>query len=404
MRLLHTSDWHLGQKFLSHDRDLEQRAALDWLLDLIERERVDALIVAGDIFDTHNPPHSARSMYYEFLTRLYKKSCCPHVVIVGGNHDSPGHLDAPGTLLSTMNIHVVGAVTGNPDDQIIELKNPDGETELLVAAVPFLRHRDLRDSRAAESDADRTERTRRAIVEHYQTLAERIETLAPRVPVVTTGHLYARGAEGAEERANIYLSDTANIEAGQFSPVFDYVALGHIHRAQMVGQQAHIRYCGSLIPLSFSETEDAKEVVLVDFEEKTITDIRSVAVPSIRRLKQIKGTAAFVKQRLQKLSEDYAHQEPSWVDVFVTGEENAPDINGEIRTFAADLHLKIFKVRTERQTTSLDTIRGGTALDDLQPTEVFEQLCEARGIEKKKRRELSETFQELQEWMREREE
>ncbi|RME09699.1 MAG: exonuclease subunit SbcD, partial [Bacteroidetes bacterium] len=143
MKILHTSDWHLGQKLTGRDRDEEHRLALDWLADFIAQEKVDVLVVAGDVFDIHNPPNSARELYYRFLRKLIQSSV-RHVVVIGGNHDSPNMLEAPKELLQLLGIHVVGAATGHVSDEIIELKDADGKVELVVAAVPFLRDQDLR--------------------------------------------------------------------------------------------------------------------------------------------------------------------------------------------------------------------------------------------------------------------
>ena len=117
MKIIHTSDWHLGQKFLYNDREAEHQMALDWLLDTITQNEVDGLVVAGDIFDIGNPPNYARRMYYRFLTQLIHTSC-RHVLITGGNHDSPAMLNAPRELLQALNIHVVGAATENLEDEL----------------------------------------------------------------------------------------------------------------------------------------------------------------------------------------------------------------------------------------------------------------------------------------------
>ena len=134
MKILHTADWHLGQKFLFYDREAEHRYALNWLLELIEKEKIDTLIVAGDIFDIGNPPNYARKLYYQFLTKL-QNTPCRHVIITGGNHDSPAMLNAPKDLLEALNVHVVGAATDDLEDEIVLLKNAKNEIETVVAAV-----------------------------------------------------------------------------------------------------------------------------------------------------------------------------------------------------------------------------------------------------------------------------
>lgn len=396
MRILHTSDWHLGQRLHHRDRLDEQTAALDWLLETIERERVDCLIVAGDIFDTHSPPNAARKLYFRFLAQLYKLDGCRHVVFIGGNHDSAHHLNAPRELLGELDLHVHGSVSATPDEQLIHLKAPTGETEAIIAAVPFLRDADLRRSLPAETEADRVERTRLAILQHYQNL----ETAVGRVdcsgiPVIATGHLYAHGSNADKEQENIYLSDTSNIEAGQFPDCFDYVALGHIHRPQLVGELNHVRYSGSMIPLSFSETKDEKQVLLLDFEGKKLKDIRPIAVPAQRRLKTIEGSLEDVKERMLKLATDYAHQLEPWVDLLITDEEVPPNVRNDLHDFAKELHCEIFKIRTQRPHLGAEEVFGTEHLDDLDTLDVFRRKMNAENVATEHRTGLEQSFLEL---------
>ncbi|NRA49197.1 MAG: exonuclease subunit SbcD, partial [Phaeodactylibacter sp.] len=256
MKIIHTSDWHLGQKLLHNDREQEHRLALQWLLETIRKEKADGLIVAGDIFDIGNPPNYARSLYYQFLRNLLNTEC-RHVVITGGNHDSPAMLNAPRELLQALNVHVIGAAGEGPEDEVVVWKSPEDEIEAVIAAVPFLRDRDLRYSVAGETGLERVAQIKTGIRKHYDRVADHIAghyDIAS-VPVICTGHLYASGASASGKQDNIYIGNTENIDAQHFPDLFDYVALGHIHRAQKVGGLEHVRYSGSLIPLSFSETQ-----------------------------------------------------------------------------------------------------------------------------------------------------
>jgi len=239
--------------------------ALQWLLNTIKQEQIDLLLVAGDVFDVANPPNYARQQYYDFLAQL-RGSGSGHVVIVGGNHDSPAMLNAPAAVFKHFNIHVIGAATADPSNQIIPLKSKDGTLEAVVAAVPFLRDRDLHYSQAGESAADREQRLQKGIRTHYQHLAGLVAGYqSANVPLLTTGHLYAHGASAEEKRSNIYIGNRSNIAGGDFPEQFHYVALGHIHRAQRVAGLNHVRYSGSLIPLDFSEMADNKGIFILDF-------------------------------------------------------------------------------------------------------------------------------------------
>ena len=403
MRILHTSDWHLGQKFLHNDRETEHRLALDWLRHCIETHEVEALIVSGDIFDVGNPPNYALQLYYRFLTGLLGTSC-RNIVITGGNHDSPSTLDAPRELLQALNIQVLGAAPENPEEAILELKDEKKRLLAVVAAVPFLRDRDLRQGGNTVSGFDRVARVREGIVQHYQQLAV---CAAPYrqypIPILATGHLYAFGAASSDKQDNIYLGDVANIEAQQFPDIFDYVALGHIHRAQAVGDAAHIRYSGSLLPLSFSEVKDDKSVCLLDFEGQKLRKIQQIPVPVFRRLKTIQGDLEAVKESLLRFADRPHGDLPPWVEVLIETDQYVPQMDVQLRDFAAGMELELLKIRVNRtggdpdgdpETTSL-------ALEDLEVTDVFRKRCEQFRIPEGESAALMQTFLELRQWMQE---
>ncbi|HMM60433.1 MAG TPA: exonuclease subunit SbcD, partial [Candidatus Rifleibacterium sp.] len=151
MRVLHTSDWHLGRSLETFKRYEEFESFLGWLTQTIIDRQVDALVVAGDVFDNTAPPNRAQELYYRFLAGL-AGSCCHHVIIVAGNHDSPSFLDAPREILRAISVHVIGAAGENPEDEVITLKNRlTGEPLAVVCAVPYLRDRDIRSVEAGET-------------------------------------------------------------------------------------------------------------------------------------------------------------------------------------------------------------------------------------------------------------
>jgi exonuclease SbcD len=404
-KLIHTADWHLGQKFLSKDREEEHKLALEWLLNTISEERADLLIVAGDIFDISNPPNYARQLYYNFLTRL-RNSCCRHVILIGGNHDSPNMLNAPRELLRFLNVHVIGCATEDPTDQIIPLHSPEGELEAVVAAVPFLRDRDIRLSIAGEKAAERLERTRQGIFQHYQKMAELTAPYSKKnVPLITTGHLYAKGAKAAGDQNNIYVGDMENIRAGDFPELFDYVALGHLHRSQMVEKKHPVRYSGSLIPLSFSEIVDTKSILSVSFSKKGgKPKINEIPVPVYRPLLRVSGSFESVKGDLSRLAEELKAkaQAPAWVEIILDASVNEPQIDQQLREFVEEMPLEILKVRSLRPHAALDQLsEAEVSLDELSPLEVFRKKLESLDEESIDADLLEQTFLELQEWMKE---
>lgn len=405
MKILHTADWHLGQRFLFNDREEEHQLALDWLLDTIHKEAIEVLIVAGDIFDINNPPNYARAQYYTFLTRLLPTHC-RHIVIIGGNHDSPSMLNAPKALLSALNIHVVGAIAADLNEDLLLLKNQSGEIELVVAAVPFLRYRDMEVSVAGEGGHERIARIQAGLIKHYQHMAELAKPYqAKNVPIIATGHLYATGATAAEKQDNIYIGNIENISAEDFPSLFDYIALGHIHRPQLVGGLNHIRYSGSILPLSFSETQDTKSVYLLETDGADIKKISTKELPVFRRLKTIAGSLQKVKEDLRRFAGKERDGLRPWVEVMVETDQVIPQLDQELKAFTADMGLDILKVRLKRNYQPIAIqYEDAPDLSDLDALEVFTKKCESFGSPPDELEELLNTFKELQNWMKEKEE
>ncbi len=403
MKILHTADWHLGQKFKQNlDRIDEHRHVMNWLLELIQEEKVDVLVVAGDVFDTPNPPNNARQLYYQFLVDVNRVGC-KHVVITGGNHDSPNMLNAPKEVLYAINAHVVGCATGNIEDEIITLRNDDGTLAMVVAAVPFLRDRDLKVAVSGEGGEERIARIKEGIKKHYEAAAEACaEYEAQKVPIITTGHLYAKGAVASDKQDNIYIGDMENIAASHFPELFDYVALGHIHSAQVIGKKQHIRYSGSLIPMSFGEWKDQKSVTIVEFEQRNIKDIRVVKAPSFRKLVSIKGEENKVDEKVREIIQDMESKEQileAWIEILITSEQTRPDIYHYYNEMCKEYPIKILRVSYARSYQAVDALETEYELDHLTPIEIFEKRCESAGLDEKERKTSVRTFKELMDWM-----
>lgn len=396
MKILHTSDWHLGQKLLSNDRFEEHQLALDWLLELIEVEKVNLLIVSGDIFDVYNPPNYAREMYFRFLKKMVG-SGCNHIIVTAGNHDSPSMLGASKDVLQLLDIHVVVSVSEQVEDEIIEIRNDKKELIGVIAAVPFLRDEDIRKSVANQTDLERSEQVKKAIYDHYQKVGMAVEKYADKdVPLIATGHLYAKDAEASGKQDNIYIGNIENIEADQFPSVFDYVALGHIHRAQKVGGLEKVRYCGSLIPLSFSETKDEKGVLILDFEGKKLKEIKTHLVPIFRRLKTIEGTLEEVKESLLSFAQKERKMMP-WIEIVIHTEKPILNLHTDIQEFTNEMNLEVLKVSVRRKHASLEEQIEEIDLMNVNHFEVFEKKCASNGTLPEEMEELRITYMELSE-------
>jgi len=258
MRILHTSDWHLGQNFYTKSRAAEHQAFLTWLRQTAAEQQVDAIIVAGDIFDTGSPPSYARELYNRFVVDLQPTGC--ELIVLAGNHDSVATLNESRELLACLNTRVVASAQRDPEGQALIINKRNGEPGAVLCPVPFLRPRDITKSRAGESGSDKQLQLLDAITHHYQECFEAACQLRGEraLPVIATGHLTALGVTKTDAVRDIYIGTLDAFPASHF-PAADYIALGHIHRAQAVAKSEHIRYCGSPIPLSFDENPAVKK-------------------------------------------------------------------------------------------------------------------------------------------------
>jgi len=280
LTILHTSDWHLGRRLYGRLRYEEFDAFLSWLEDTISARQVDVLIVAGDIFDTMTPSNRAQALYYEFLGKV-STLCCQHIVIVAGNHDSPTFLDAPSQILKFLNVHVIGTACDDLNDEVLMLDDNNGEPLCVIAAVPYLRDRDVRGSSAGESADSKDANVIAGIRSHYDSVAQIAkveqrqlsETHQRHIPIIATGHLFAAGSKTTEDDGvrDLYVGNLGKISAEMFDECFDYVALGHLHVPQRVGGCEHIRYSGSPIAMGFGEARQQKQVLLIKFDDVTNT-------------------------------------------------------------------------------------------------------------------------------------
>ena len=396
MKFLHTSDWHIGRSLYGRKRYDEFSAFLDWLAGFIEARGMDALLVAGDIFDTGTPSNRAQELYYGFLRRV-SASCCRHVVIIAGNHDSPSFLNAPKEILKALQVHVVGAVTGNPEDEVLVLKGPSGDPEAVVCAVPYLRDRDIRVAEAGESLEDKNMRLIQGIKTHYAEiagLAEEKRKACGDIPVVALGHLFAAGGKTLEGDGvrELYVGSLARVGKEVFPPVFDYVALGHLHLAQIVGGEPRIRYSGSPIPMGFGEAGREKKVILVEFQGR-VPDISDDPIPCFQALERISGDMEKVLGRLFELKTIGSR---AWLEIEYTGSDPVPDLRLRMEEAVAGTSMEIRRIRNRQvMDRILQKKEAEEELDNLSVTDVFERLLDAHGVAPEKRPALVLAHQEI---------
>lgn len=394
--LLHTSDWHLGRTLYQKKRYEEFEAFLSWLAGSLQEHAVDVLVVAGDIFDTNTPSNRAQELYYRFLWQV-AASPCRHVVVVGGNHDSPSFLNAPRALLRALNVHVVGSRTADPADEVLVLRDGEGAPELIVCAVPYLRDRDVRVSEAGESFSDKDRKLVEGIRDHYAAVARaaelRLAELGERIPIVATGHLFTAGGSTVEGDGvrETYVGSLAHVDAGSFPGCIDYLALGHLHVPQLVKGSETMRYCGSPLPMGFGEAKQQKIVCLVEFTGGQ-PSVRPLGVPVFQALEQIRGDWDHIAGRIGELA---GENSTSWLEVIYDGAEVMGDLRGRLEEAVAGSALEILRIKDNRV---IDRVLGQLhpeeTLDDLDEHDVFHRLLDQREVPDEQRSELLRTYGE----------
>ncbi|HAT1616659.1 TPA: exonuclease subunit SbcD [Raoultella ornithinolytica] len=389
MRIIHTSDWHLGQNFYSKSRAAEHSAFLDWLLTSAQAHEVDAIIVAGDIFDTGSPPSYARELYNRFVVQLQQTGC--QLVVLAGNHDSVATLNESRDILAFLKTTVVASAGHAP----FILPQRDGTPGAIFCPVPFLRPRELVTSQAGHSGGEKQQLLLNAISDYYQQQYEAACALRGDrpLPIVASGHLTTVGASKSDAVRDIYIGTLEAFPASHFPPV-DYIALGHIHRAQKIGGSDHIRYSGSPIALSFDETGKSKSVNLVTFSDGRLAEVLPLTVPVTQPLAVLKGDFSSISEQLTQWRD--APQEPVvWLDIEITSNEYLHDIQRKIQAQTEDLPVEVLLVRRSRA--QRERILAGErreTLSELQVEEVFERRLAQETLEEAQRLRLTQLFNE----------
>lgn len=389
MRIIHTSDWHLGQNFYSKSRAAEHSAFLDWLLTSAQAHEVDAIIVAGDIFDTGSPPSYARELYNRFVVQLQQTGC--QLVVLAGNHDSVATLNESRDILAFLKTTVVASAGHAP----FILPQRDGTPGAIFCPVPFLRPRELVTSQAGHSSGEKQQLLLNAISDYYQQQYEAACALRGDrpLPIVASGHLTTVGASKSDAVRDIYIGTLEAFPASHFPPV-DYIALGHIHRAQKIGGSEHIRYSGSPIALSFDETGKSKSVNLVTFTDGQLTEVLPLTVPVTQPLAVLKGDFSSISEQLTQWRD--APQEPVvWLDIEITSDEYLYDIQRKIQAQTEDLPVEVLLVRRSRA--QRERILAGErreTLSELQVEEVFERRLAQETLEEAQQLRLTQLFNE----------
>ena len=384
LRIVHTSDWHLGHVLKRQSRAYEHRAFLDWLLGQLEELEADALLIAGDIFHTSNPSAAARRMFFDFIVELRDRVPGLTPVVIGGNHDSAAHLDAPDALFAALGVKVVGGLCCTDDGYDVEralmpIRSGD-EVVAWVAAVPFLRRSDLSASVTRENG-------HAAAVGHaYRAVLDRARDLRTGdQPLIAMGHATMMGITPSEDsERRVICGGEEALPTEIFGADVSYVALGHLHLAQAVGDHEHVRYSGSPIPLSMTEESYEHQVLVADFEGRELTQVEALLVPRAVELVRFQHDEPLpIDETLEKLRTlsfpERPLEERPFLEVTVFLDRIEPNLSVEIREALGDAAVRLVGIRSHRPATAstcLGDVVQHLELSDLEPAHVFRLMHE----------------------------
>jgi exonuclease SbcD len=398
VRVLHTADWHIGKQLHKYDLEADMVLFFDWLVDTIKKEKIDLILVSGDVFDLSNPSHADESLYFKTVGRLIQTGV--RIVITGGNHDSVALLDAPRPILDNFNTHVIGGARENLEEEIIPIFDKKGVLNLCVLAVPYLREKDIRSGLRADQMSERHKIIKENIIQHYKSLVEIVkQKYGEKVPIIAMGHLFISGSLTSDSEREIHVGTLDGLKDDWIDECgIDYMALGHIHKPQRVGGRDHIRYSGSPIFLDFSEREYAKQCIQIDIEDFKIKEIKSLSIPTFRKLVRICGSFQEVTKALDQL-EDHSTL-PTFVDVEIGINDQEIEV---IRLFEEYINARVndnFIIVKQKFVNTSDTPHHiskdhHTKVAEMQPMDVFFQRLSTEDLDGEFKDQLVSCYREI---------
>ena len=380
MRLFHTSDWHLGQNLHGQERDFEHACFLSWLLTQLATEQPDVLLIAGDIFDTVNPPVKAQERLYDFIVSAHEQQPKLTIVMIAGNHDSGSRIELPAPLMRRLHTHALGRVMWLDDGQLdaerllIPLPNASGEVAAWCLALPFLRPAEVTGAHLGDDYL-------RGIGQVHEWLIEAANAKRkPGQALIAISHAHMAGGSVSEDsERSLIIGNAEALPASLFGPSISYVALGHLHKPQRVNSEDRIRYSGSPIPLSFSEIGYQHQILDVTLDGETLVKVETRLIPRAVNLQRI-GPAplAEILSQLAELPDiDLLAdtQRQPWLEVRVTLDEPQPDLRQQIETALQGKAVRLVRIAAEYAGSGSRSGNDDTTqlieLDQLTPHELF---------------------------------
>lgn len=349
MKIMHLSDLHIGKKVNEYSMLQDQIYILKEILRIIDNEKVETVIIAGDVYDRSLPPNEALELFDEFLYQLSSRNV--NVFVISGNHDSPERISYGGRMMTENKIFLSPVYDGNVKP--ITLNDDYGEVNFYL--LPFVRPADIRRYFPDENIENYTDAVKVAIDNMNVDFSERN---------ILVTHQFVTGAELSESE-DIIVGGTDNV-SGEVFDGFDYVALGHIHREQTVGKD-NIRYCGTPLKYSFSETKNIKSVTILDFNDKGNIEYSKIPLTPFRDMREIRGTyyELTLKSSYESTNtEDYLH-------ITLTDEEDIPDAIGKLRSIYPNIMKLDYDNLRTRGSGTVDAIEN---IESKSPFELFADL------------------------------
>lgn len=387
LKILHTADWHLGQTFHEYERLDEHQAFLNWMTELVQREKVDVMLICGDIFDHANPNIRSTKMWYRFLRDVTSKNPELQIIIIAGNHDSATRLESPQPLLDDTRIRIIGSVKRDengviPMEQfIVPIYNSQKEIAAYCLAIPFLRLGDFPNIEGESLSYSE------GVTKMYQLAHDyAAENLQTDIPLIAMGHLHAQHAEISDEDKyeREIMGGVQNIPSSAFHPDIQYVALGHIHKAQKIGGQEHIRYSGSPIPMSFSEINYKHQVLTFEIEDQKVQHIQSIEVPVHTELIRVPKKHLPLEDALKELDllpvKNSVYTPPPYLEVRILLQQPEPSLKYRIEAALQSKHVRLARIdilRPKKEQDASETIVL-KELHQLRPEDVFRRIYEQK--------------------------
>jgi exonuclease SbcD len=389
-RILHTSDWHLGQLFHDHDRSWEHQQFLDWVLEQVVESEIDALLITGDIFDTANPPITAQRQWNDFAVAVRERRPSCTLVAIAGNHDSGPRIESSGAYARALGLDILGSARNaegqfDPERLVIPLgRESHGGVWGYAAAIPFLRADDLGTLTQLAADGAVLSLSK----ERYQAVFEALERRAgPTHARVALGHGVIVGSElerSEQSERDVRIGNVSGLPVDVFPEDLTYVALGHLHRPQRAGGRDHVQYAGSPLPLHVSEADYKHRAVLVEVEDGQLKTLTSLRVPQPVGIVRIPAKDAdddpdsvLAALRALPASGRAEVERQPFIEVRFRRTAPRPNFGDEVRNALAGKGVRLTTVRDVTRlagVTTPDSAHAPRSLDEFTPEEVFRKL------------------------------